>query len=147
MLVLTRKQQEVIKIGENVTITILRIKGQSVRVGIDAPSNIKVIRGELELLLSDDGDDLLTNDRSHGSAAEEEEIATDSDASGARSGLHPAAPDQTAPRLSESKNRLPQSAGPSAPQPQRSCVEEQKCPGESTLAFLTRKRTRRFSSN
>lgn len=47
MLVLTRKSQEKIQIGENITITILRVKGQAVRVGIDAPRDVRVIRSEL----------------------------------------------------------------------------------------------------
>jgi carbon storage regulator CsrA len=47
MLVLTRKQAEQIQLGENVVITILRVKGQSVRIGIDAPREVRVIRAEL----------------------------------------------------------------------------------------------------
>ena len=47
MLVLTRKQQEKIRIGENITITVLRTKGKAVRLGIEAPAEIPVIRGEL----------------------------------------------------------------------------------------------------
>ena len=47
MLVLTRKQQEQIQIGDNVTITILKIKGRAVRLGIEAPRQVKVVRGEL----------------------------------------------------------------------------------------------------
>jgi carbon storage regulator CsrA len=47
MLVLTRKLQETIQIGDNVTITILRLKGNTVRVGITAPRDLKVVRGEL----------------------------------------------------------------------------------------------------
>lgn len=47
MLVLTRKSQEKIQIGENITVTILRVKGQAVRVGIDAPRDVRVIRTEL----------------------------------------------------------------------------------------------------
>ena len=47
MLVLTRKTQEKIQIGENITVTILRVKGQAVRVGIDAPRDVRVIRTEL----------------------------------------------------------------------------------------------------
>lgn len=47
MLVLTRKQQETIRIGQDVTITILRIKGNSIQLGIDAPRAVRVIRGEL----------------------------------------------------------------------------------------------------
>lgn len=47
MLVLTRKLREQIRIGDNVTITILRIRGGGVRVGIDAPQEVPVVRGEL----------------------------------------------------------------------------------------------------
>lgn len=47
MLVLTRKLQERIKIGENVTITVLRVKGNAVRIGIEAPRSVRVIRAEL----------------------------------------------------------------------------------------------------
>ena len=47
MLVLTRKLQQQIKIGEQVTVTILRVKGNTVRVGITAPREVRVIRGEL----------------------------------------------------------------------------------------------------
>jgi carbon storage regulator len=47
MLVLTRKYQEKIRIGENITITVLRMKGKAVRLGIEAPGNVPVIRGEL----------------------------------------------------------------------------------------------------
>ena len=47
MLVLTRKYQEKIRIGDNITITVLRTKGKAVRLGIEAPSNVPVIRGEL----------------------------------------------------------------------------------------------------
>jgi len=47
MLVLTRKNQEQIRIGDNITISILKVKGNSVRVGIEAPRDIRVIRGEL----------------------------------------------------------------------------------------------------
>jgi carbon storage regulator len=47
MLVLSRKQQEQIKIGDQITVTIVRVKGNTVRVGIEAPRDIRVIRGEL----------------------------------------------------------------------------------------------------
>ena len=47
MLVLTRKLRESIQIGPNVTITILRVKGQAVRIGIEAPRDVRVVRGEL----------------------------------------------------------------------------------------------------
>ena len=47
MLVLTRKLQEKIRIGDQVTITVLRTKGKTVRLGIEAPADVPVIRGEL----------------------------------------------------------------------------------------------------
>jgi len=50
MLVLTRKYQEKIRIGENITITVLRMKGKAVRLGIEAPSNVPVVRGELSFM-------------------------------------------------------------------------------------------------
>ena len=47
MLVLTRKPQEQIRIGNGITITVLRVKGNTVRIGIDAPRDVRVVRGEL----------------------------------------------------------------------------------------------------
>lgn len=47
MLVLTRKPQETIQIGDNITITIIKTKGKAVRIGIEAPKDISVLRGEL----------------------------------------------------------------------------------------------------
>lgn len=47
MLVLTRKIGETIQIGEGIQLTVLRVKGNSVRIGIDAPSNVRVRRGEI----------------------------------------------------------------------------------------------------
>lgn len=47
MLVLTRKLQERIHIGENITITVVRIQGNTVRVGIEAPRDVQVVRGEV----------------------------------------------------------------------------------------------------
>jgi carbon storage regulator CsrA len=47
MLVLSRKRDEEIYVGNNITITIVRIKGNAVQVGIDAPPDVKVLRSEL----------------------------------------------------------------------------------------------------
>ncbi len=47
MLVLTRKLKQKIQIGKNITITVLRVQGNSVRIGIDAPDNVRVLRAEL----------------------------------------------------------------------------------------------------
>jgi carbon storage regulator len=53
MLVLTRKYQEKIRIGDNITITVLRTKGKAVRLGIEAPTNVPVVRGELKFEAND----------------------------------------------------------------------------------------------
>ena len=47
MLVLSRKQKQQIKIGDQIEVTVLQIKGGSVRIGIEAPREIHVMRGEL----------------------------------------------------------------------------------------------------
>lgn len=47
MLVLTRKQNEKICIGDDVTITVVRTKGKTVRLGIQAPASKRVLRGEI----------------------------------------------------------------------------------------------------
>lgn len=47
MLVLTRKANQQIQIGENIVITVLQVKGNSVRLGIEAPREVRVVRGEL----------------------------------------------------------------------------------------------------
>jgi carbon storage regulator len=47
MLVLTRKTNQSIKIGENIEITVLSVSGDKVRIGIDAPRDISVFRREV----------------------------------------------------------------------------------------------------
>ena len=47
MLVLTRKLGECIYIGNGTKLTILAIKGQQIRLGIDAPKSVPILRGEL----------------------------------------------------------------------------------------------------
>ena len=47
MLALTRKCGERIVIGDDITITVVDIKGDSIRVSIDAPKHVKIYRGEL----------------------------------------------------------------------------------------------------
>ena len=48
MLVLSRKQQESIRINDNIVVTVLEIQRNKVRIGIDAPKEIPVLRSELQ---------------------------------------------------------------------------------------------------
>jgi carbon storage regulator len=47
MLVLSRRVGESVVLGEDITITVLEVRGDVVRVGIDAPRSLKVHRAEL----------------------------------------------------------------------------------------------------
>ena len=47
MLVLTRKLNETIKIGDNIEITVVGIYGDNVRIGIEAPREVKILRSEV----------------------------------------------------------------------------------------------------
>jgi len=47
MLVLTRKLNETIKIGDNIEITVVGISGDNVRIGIEAPREVKILRCEV----------------------------------------------------------------------------------------------------
>ncbi|MCD6551755.1 carbon storage regulator CsrA [Thermotoga sp.] len=47
MLVLTRKVGEKIVIGDEIVITVLKIEGNSVKIGIEAPEHVKILREEL----------------------------------------------------------------------------------------------------
>lgn len=48
MLVLSRKESERIKLGDSIVITILRLGRDKVRIGVEAPTDIVVLREELE---------------------------------------------------------------------------------------------------
>jgi carbon storage regulator len=47
MLILTRRIGEPLKIGDNVTVAVMGIKGTQVRIGIDAPKDVTVLREEI----------------------------------------------------------------------------------------------------
>jgi carbon storage regulator len=47
MLVLSRKRSESIFIGSDVRVTVLKVEGNHVRIGIEAPDNVVVLRAEL----------------------------------------------------------------------------------------------------
>lgn len=48
MLVLSRKTDQSIHIGDSIVITVLRVEGNKVRLGIRAPADVPILREELE---------------------------------------------------------------------------------------------------
>jgi carbon storage regulator len=48
MLVLSRKESEKIRLGDSIVVTIVRVSGDKVRLGIEAPPDVIVLRDELK---------------------------------------------------------------------------------------------------
>ena len=48
MLVLSRKEGEKLVIGDNIVLTVNRINGNRVSIGVEAPRDIRIVRGELQ---------------------------------------------------------------------------------------------------
>ncbi len=48
MLVLSRRQSERIKLGDAIVVTVVRVAGDKVRLGIEAPDDMLVLRAELD---------------------------------------------------------------------------------------------------
>jgi carbon storage regulator len=51
MLVLTRKLGEVIRVGDHVTVRVLEVKGNQVRLGVEAPAEVRIYREEIYLAI------------------------------------------------------------------------------------------------
>ena len=70
MLILTRRVGEAVKIGDEVTVTILGVKGNQVRLGIDAPKTIAVHREEIFDRIKNEKDgDIGSDDRAEARGA------------------------------------------------------------------------------
>lgn len=54
MLVLTRKNGESLVINENIRVTVLEVKGKTVRLGIEAPADAKIYRDEIFLKIQEE---------------------------------------------------------------------------------------------
>lgn len=59
MLILTRKRNESIRVGEQIVIRVMRTARGSVKLGIEAPDSVRIVRGEIneagELVVLDEG--------------------------------------------------------------------------------------------
>jgi carbon storage regulator len=47
MLVLSRRESECVRLGDSIVVTVVRVSGDRVRLGIEAPSNVVVLRKEI----------------------------------------------------------------------------------------------------
>jgi carbon storage regulator len=70
MLVLTRKQGEQIRIGDDVVITVVRTKGKGVRLGIQAPAHVPVLRAEVARAMTDSENRQACDGTGDGAAAD-----------------------------------------------------------------------------
>lgn len=62
MLVLSRKKGESIWLGDEIEITISEIKGDQVRIAINAPKNVTILRGELRKEVSESNTEAIKID-------------------------------------------------------------------------------------
>ena len=69
MLVLTRKPGEKVVIDGGITVSVLEVDGNRVRIGIDAPRSVTILRGELTFWAEADQEGLKGSPRKAASAA------------------------------------------------------------------------------
>ena len=80
MLILTRRINETLNIGDDIQVTVLGIKGNQVRIGINAPRDVPVHREEIyQKILQEDGSDVAPKNAAESEttevvAAQEEQI-------------------------------------------------------------------------
>lgn len=56
MLILTRRVSETLMIGDDVSVTVLGVKGNQVRIGVNAPKDVSVHREEIYEKIKQEGD-------------------------------------------------------------------------------------------
>ena len=76
MLVLSRKESERIRLGNSIVVTVVKIAGDRVRVGIEAPDDILVLRDELEPHALEHGAEVPIPSESPTTAVKQQPFAT-----------------------------------------------------------------------
>lgn len=64
MLVLSRKTGDTIQIANDIEVKVLEVKGDTVRIGIEAPRSIEIVRGELLQSVTEENTEALAADLS-----------------------------------------------------------------------------------
>ena len=86
MLILTRRVNETLNIGDDIQVTVLGVKGNQVRIGIDAPRDVPVHREEIYLRIKREqaleGADGDIDDVDGGSNEEQEDFYEDDESFG-----------------------------------------------------------------
>ena len=62
MLALTRKKGEALVVGNNVEITVLEVKGDQVKIGIQAPKDVTIYRKEIYLQIQKENEESMKNE-------------------------------------------------------------------------------------
>lgn len=63
MLILTRKLGEVIRIGDDVAVRVLEIRGNQVRLGVEAPAAVRIYREEIYRAIRRENEDAVITER------------------------------------------------------------------------------------
>jgi carbon storage regulator len=63
MLILTRRIGETLMVGDDVTVTVLGVKGNQVRIGVNAPKDVSVHREEIYMKIQGEKDERSDTDK------------------------------------------------------------------------------------